>query len=266
MGRPASASDPNWNPNSPWADTLLHWPCPNKTSSYPKKPEKRARARHSVSAPTQLTLPLPLSLALSFYFPLFAYLSLSVFRSQCEGEPRAWDQHWAVPRTHQTLPWLIRLAWHDAFFPFLLYAPPSFFLPLRLSFLFNKCQEKVFFRHSPAPVPSPAHCHCRSRSSLLNLKRCCGKEWEISWGSGRRRATCQAKAEERDPARATAPAPALAPAPAATLAIATATATAPATHLKRVTSQELQQWRKRRRRRRRRMKHEVSGACKEMGN
>lgn len=211
--------------------TLLHWPCPNKTSSYPKKAGE-TRARSSLSQrgnPTHSPLTFH-TLSPSFSFLFFAYLSLSVFRSHCEGEPRAW----AVPRTQQTLPGLIRLAWHDAFFPFLLCTPPLWH-PLSpfhcdLVSCSTNAKKKFFFRHSP---PSPGHCHCRSRSSLLNLKRCCSKEWEIAWGSGRRRATCQPKPEERDPARATAPAPA------ATLA--TATAPAPATHLKRVTSQELQQ-------------------------
>lgn len=137
--------------------TLLHWPCPNKTSSYPKK-ARETRARSSLSqrgSPTHSPLTsLPLLLLLSLVLSLFAYLSLSVFRSHCEGEPRAW----AVPRTQQTLPGLIRLAWHDAFFSLLaVHSPllaPSFPPPLRLSFLFNKCQEKVFFStFSPVPWP-----------------------------------------------------------------------------------------------------------------
>lgn len=126
--------------------TLLHWPCPNKTSSYPKKAGE-TRARSSLSQrgnPTHSPLTFH-TLSPSFSFLFFAYLSLSVFRSHCEGEPRAW----AVPRTQQTLPGLIRLAWHDAFFSLLaVHSPllaPSVPLPLRLSFLFNKCQEKVFF-------------------------------------------------------------------------------------------------------------------------
>jgi len=91
---------------------------------------------------------------------------------------------------------------------------------LQLYFLFNKCQEKLFFHvvapfyHSTIPhvlrfpsslsfssltssfSSSSSSSPSSSSSSLLNLKRCCVKEWENMWRSGRR-ATCQPKARQR---------------------------------------------------------------------
>lgn len=133
--------------------TLLHWPCPNKTSSYPEKAGE-TRARSSLSQRANPThSPLCLLLSPSHFSPIC--LCLSFVRIARASQGLGTSQHWAVPRTQQTLPGLIRLAWHDAFFSLLALAP-SVPLPLRLSFLFNKCQEKVFFStFSPVPWPLP---------------------------------------------------------------------------------------------------------------
>lgn len=134
--------------------TLLHWPCPNKTSSYPKKAgETRARSSLSQRGNPTHTLLTSLSLFPSLSLPLFAYLSLSVFRSHCEGEPRAW----AVPRTQQTLPGLIRLAWHDAFFSLLAVHSPLWhpLSPLHCDLVScsTNAKKKFFFStFSPRPL------------------------------------------------------------------------------------------------------------------
>jgi len=110
----------------------IHWPCPNKTSIYPKRTQKR-ETRELVSQ----------------------------FQSQAQALYTHYEGR-AIPRTHQTLPWLIRLAWHAAFF----HRKPPKEPTLQLDFLFNKCQEKLFFRRR-CPIPQfptffGSHHHCRS--------------------------------------------------------------------------------------------------------
>lgn len=112
---PSPASPrPTQHPNRHLVPGHIQRPCPNKTSSYSQRTalKREMRARQS-------------ALQLHSYVAQSHAKSKSYAHFVHEGEPRAC----AKPRPHQTLPWLIRLAWHAAFF----FPPNNLHCPCPLS-------------------------------------------------------------------------------------------------------------------------------------